>query len=91
MLTPCPSPAAAVYLMDELAQLVGSHSDSINTAVDHIVRRLNNRSPAVKQKVGQARDAACSAAAQAALPLQPAQVAVNAAVRRAAQTPGIWM
>ncbi len=44
--------AAAVYLLDEVSQMVGSHSDAVNSAVDHLVRRLNNKAPTVKQKVG---------------------------------------
>ncbi|GAB4815066.1 hypothetical protein N2152v2_002112 [Parachlorella kessleri] len=39
-----------IWQLDELAQAVGSQGDNVNAAVDHIVRRLGNKAPNVKQK-----------------------------------------
>lgn len=42
---------AAVYLLDEITELVSAGGDTAQGLADATIRRLNNKSPIVKQKV----------------------------------------
>eukprot|EP00887_Chlorella_sp_A99_P000169 scaffold13.g169.t1 len=44
------SDAAPIYLLDEVVAMAGSRSDTVRATADAVLRRLQNRSPVVKQK-----------------------------------------